>query len=471
MPSFYERRVYDSPATGRMSDLIRQQGQIRANAALQAGAIQQQAWSDVGRIVGQTMGDLVQARQYDQQVTQQRAEARKKANADGIMRLIADRPVEEGAQVLRREGFTKEADELMARHQSALRDAFATERAKRERAQQKIGDALDLLTTVGGAPEADRPRLYAETAPKIREMVGPDLATMVPDQYSPEFMQTALTWGMSAREKLGLQLKALEGLGDEKDFGKIQNAEERLRLWLAAADTPEEWAGALQTARQVFRVPESIVQEYGEFSPDNLARVQQLIGKTPTKPGEGDYTLGPNQVRFTADGKIVARGPTTRGGGGDDAEKGPTASAKATAERWKQDALAKAEDDFKAAWEQASLGETDPDPAVRRQAKDAKATLLRAHNARKGQIQQSYQTQLGMQMSDLVSPDARRASAPPPSGPSVPPPATPFGAAPANAAPASRPMPKVGDVVTVRGQRVRITQVTPDGQIEGVPVP
>jgi hypothetical protein len=70
----------------------------------------------------------------------------------------------------------------------------------------------------------------------------------------------------------------------------------------------------------------------------------------------------------------------------------------------------------------------------------------------------------GGTMRDLMSETAT----PPPAAP--PPPASPLGSGTATAAPRRQP-PRPGDVVSVRGQRVRVTRVLPNGQIEGVRVP
>jgi hypothetical protein len=71
------------------------------------------------------------------------------------------------------------------------------------------------------------------------------------------------------------------------------------------------------------------------------------------------------------------------------------------------------------------------------------------------------------------APPPVRPAGPPPVAPSIagaPPPGPPPARPPGPQRPA-RPMPKVGDIVMVRGVRTRITRIHPDGRAEGVAVP
>lgn len=442
MPDVFQRRVYDSPAVGRMSDLIRTRGAIAANTALQQGDASARMWGSLGQTIAGTMQDLVQAKAVsDENARRQRqedridADRRKEDNLQGVLRMVADLPVEDATKTLRREGYADAADKLEAAHTAKVRDGITLARAQREEALAQIGQALNLVSTVASAPAPDQPQLWQTTAPQIRSLVGEELARSVPDAFDPSFLNTALEWGMTTEQKLERQIRALSGITDP---AKVKNAEERLQLWLSTADTPEEWDGALQTAAAVFKVPKDVLVEYGPFTPENVARVQQMAGKKgDTSPGSTEQQhltryakgLGKTVEALTAAEMRAARASWTAAGREPDRPGSPTGASqaqKAAAERWKQGQLATAEARF-------SDGLiTEPQLAQE-----------------KARIQASYEEQLGVSPSQRTVPGAQQAGsmgdlvAPPPA---APPTRAPMGAGSATAAPAPSAPPPTAPV-------------------------
>jgi hypothetical protein len=286
----FVRRAYDgSQSSARLSDLMRYRGSRQADAIREQGNISAQMWSGIGNNIANATGQIAQHL----------------GNADEtkLKKLRAERELK--FEQLLNESDGMDPTDFIAKLRSIDPDkAVAMEKAQRTQlkegvdlqvsqytlAGKKIEAASSLLASLETVPEADRPAAYQSIAPKIRELVGPELGARVPPDYDPAFVETATQWGMSTTEKLRLRTEAFTRLTTEtKNAAEAdKNARDFLVKFLPSADTPEEWAEAIKTAKASGAKPETIAVFGEQFSPEALERVSQ-VAVGPQKSERGDF--------------------------------------------------------------------------------------------------------------------------------------------------------------------------------------
>lgn len=364
----YRRPMYDdSSAVARQSSLIRQKGAIEAEGASRRGAIIGQGIGQVADIAGRTLGQLAQItadeprRKYEEgQRSRVEREQRRGDNLRGLESMLADLPIGEAAQVMRREGFTKEADALLTKARETALDAIEMEGKRRQITAARIGEAAELFGSLQGiADPGMRDAQYEALVPKVRELVG-GLGKNVPDQYDEGFVSQAVQWGMTAKEKLALQATALKEARDAaKDARDGHEAALALlgRL-LPEADSQDEWGQALSAA-EALGAPKETIGIFGrEYSPEAAQRAASISQKGPNEPAvgsEGDFLVsfakskGKSVNDLTPSERLQARRQFQSAGWKPDSPDTP-AGAKmlspesyAAASRWKSGELAKLE--------------------------------------------------------------------------------------------------------------------------------
>lgn len=499
MPQAFQRDVYDgSRGEARMADLVTQRGQVEATNELRKGQATGQMFTTLGEIAIGTMNDIVRYKQAEPRRRREEAqfakidrEEKRASNLQGVMQIAGNMPPEEGIELLRKEGYQKEAGELSKQVNDTRRQAIADQKLQIEVGDARLGQALNILASVELLPVEERQAAYTAKVEKVRGLVGEDLGAMVPNEYSPDFAAGAQQWGMKASEKLKMRNEALEKLeGTPKD--KRESDEyftKAVGTWLQTVDNQEEWDSAIKNASALGASKETLAKFGATFSPEAVQTARGLSQRDRQPAAAGsleDYitTLQTEKGRpLTAAEMNQGRDDyMKRAGTGSDG--GLTASQKNTVIRWKaaemrllekdkpllsdeeyQERKARIEDD---ADDQLGVA-PKPRPPVFTASEGRSAPMTPAASA----------SAIAGTMGDITTPGASAPPARPPmAGPTAGRPAAPpMGAAPAAAAPppprptAARPMPQVGEVRRLKnGQSVRITKIHPDGSMDFEPV-
>jgi hypothetical protein len=471
--------------------MLRWRGDQAAQAAIRQGENSAQLWGDVGNIIGQTAQTISRERAERPQREREQREQERADKLQTVLSEVGSLPPEQAIQRVRAAGFAAEANTLQKQYDDQVLNRLQRENTTLDLASKRISQARTMFEEINAAPEEERPAIYQQIAPRVRELVGPELGSRVKDEYDPQFVERAMTWGMSTVEKLNTRRAAI-GLvtedtknADERD----DKARQALIQYLPTVDTQEELDQALSMAKARGARPETLALFPSKYSPEAMAQVNE-IGLTPEQRAKREEGAAPESERAFIEraareqgrpvasfnnneiGRLKAQFASLSRAPKDDG--GITQAQRMAAERWKQNELQQAEDDFRKATAPYTI---DPDSKLPiAQPMALPQDLIDQHEARKRRIQLSYLEQIGDTSTGRPTalpnppaaptpPPVRAAAEPPPSAPVAP--AAPLGAAPANAASPYT----VGQVVSVRGQRVRITKINPDGSFEGERVP
>jgi hypothetical protein len=519
MPMFLE--PYRNPWGPTLTNLVGGADRARAAATMASGQAIAAGAQQIGAETGATLNNLVRLK-LDQ--------PRREAEQIQLARLKRD----EGDDQAARDAFTEAGgDPDAAVGLLEQKGAYIPAMKIRGQLQQQRVQALDVLgkqlkvnedrltqasQLLQGVPKAQDPATaYTNVLPQVRQLVGDNLGAKLPDQYDPNVVNTAVTWGMKAVDVSRMQrdaaTAAYQGLRGAVTRVELQD---RLTKSLATsaltAENQDDWDRIRQTASQFGDDAKTVLSKFPEqWSPAlaDTARTMLKPVESPTKyrestvlatvngkptitlagfdpernayfaPGETEHPLADARPVPAADSltarddaeivKAVQANPAiwndltetvksrvlpglSRAGGFTPPPKTDRGASAATAERWRMNALKKVDDDL-------NLSVITADQAT----------------AQRAAIEQSYKVQLGN---------------PPPSSATAPKPA---GAAPAS--PQGPPAPKVKTgqalnlkgvatkvgkvdadgswapamptVVSVNGQRVKITKVFADGTFDG----
>lgn len=357
--------------TGRISQLMLRRGQVVADGERERGAIWGGAAQQIGQIAAQTMGDL--GRWKAGEPERKYREAKMAAEQQGMRRAdelqetfkeIGTMPVDEGIKVLRERGFAKEAEDLLdkvaQRRSNLLRDQAA--------AYDLVGKQLDaaggLIGTVLDAPPEARPSAYEAVRDNVRKIVGPELATQLPDTYDEAIVTAAAQWGMSQRDKIASRgeiakqaAEIAKNVREGHEFGVAVMSQ-----WATTVDSQADWDEMLAGAK-AFGVPAETLASIGsEFTPDAVKRLQALATKPATAPQAGSFGAYLDQLKTERGGKPLTaaeqraarRTWESAGWKPESGDRAPSSAAgskplsnesRAVAARWKADALASLEDE------------------------------------------------------------------------------------------------------------------------------
>jgi hypothetical protein len=502
----YARRGYRTD-TSRMADLMAARRDIDINRELAAGDATARMITSLGSIAGDTIGQIMQ---YQAGEPARREAARVQAEKDrasDVRSFVNDRlsqGVDKGtmADQMRQFGYGIEAEPF-------AREAKAEQNALVSQTLQSINSRLDVI---GKAEEAaaqllKNPSLYPQLRGPLADYASQldptgELARAVPPTItSPAEAQGIFDAVKSASDLARQQQQALR---------KIEQAQK-------AAVASVETVGKLTTGIAELVLPHApevratIIENLRDDPGMDLPEHQAVLNSLASMDDAGlRAAIDPKSVGKSNDAPLERQLLDARRAGDRAEEQRILATLRDVGEarRDPSDPSSVLRDERRRidadAWKDARLreAEADFDKAARPYTEEEEQipmSVVRAHEARKADIQNAYLQRLGLPPSRV--PDRAngvRVSAPAgqPSGdpafadrpgasparmadvvmgrtpaPSIaPPPASPLGAGTATAAPA-RVAPKVGDVVTVRGQKVRITAILPNGQVQGVPVP
>jgi len=291
----YQARPYDnSRGMSRMADLALHRGEIEAEGALRSG----QAWASgvqqVGQIAGRTMADLAEYQDQKpirdaerQRANESLQNSRRKGEFNEALKEAGTRPPDEAIEFLRTRGFAPEASEMAKELAETRKRAIDTSVANLALTKGTLDQALTLLGSVREAP--DPGAAYAQSLPKIQEMVGADLAQNLPKTYDPASLDRVMAWGMSTTATLDNNAKLLaqtrttfKDAADREDhFTKS------LSQYLPTVTTAADWTAGLRSAEEAGAPKIALDKFAATYSPEAAARAAQL-----TQPRRADAPLG-----------------------------------------------------------------------------------------------------------------------------------------------------------------------------------
>lgn len=267
----------------RIADLLRAQGAEEAAAIRENARIRANTVNTIGAIAGAIPGAIVKEiqdrpkRELEAlEMSNKRTAEERQARLYKLFDESANLTPEQFIEQLRAHGLHEEADKMHAARIKQLGESADTEKKQFEVAEQRIVSATRLLDSLHAEPEENRAAAYTALLPQIRQLVGPQLGARVPDDYDPAFVEKALSWGMSAAEKLRAQADARTAARTDRTDAdtRDRHAREALLTMLPTVDTAEEWADAQAFARANGAKPETL-KIYGldqAFSPDGAKR-------------------------------------------------------------------------------------------------------------------------------------------------------------------------------------------------------
>jgi hypothetical protein len=256
----------------RIGELLRYRGQAEADAIRAGGQIAGNLGMNLGNIASQAAGQIAQ--HLSPEAKAERAKADRQAKFTALMDESDDLTPEQFIQKLKANGLHDEAMKMETARLDQVSKSIDLQVKQGTLAKERLTQAITLLDAVNTAPEAERPAIYAAQVPKIRELVGPELGTLVKDQYDPAFLDNALTWGMDATQKLSARAAALTKLATQTSNAdaRDKNAREALMELLPTASNQDEWDDALALAKASGARPETLAIFGDTFSPEAVQR-------------------------------------------------------------------------------------------------------------------------------------------------------------------------------------------------------
>jgi hypothetical protein len=504
---FVERQY--RPDTRRLGDLMAQRRQDAIDARLREADINSRMVTGLAGAIGGTLSDIVniqaQAPARKAAAEKQRREADAATRAENVNRIVDDTarlglPKSQVADQMAQFGFGRESEAMRAEatkeRQSLVSQSLAS-----------INARLDIM---GQAEETAqqierRPDLYPEFRGRLTDLANTldptgEVAKQIPvDLPTPEaarelsanirsLAETARKQATDLR-KVDAATKALTTAAD------ITKAKAELKRSVAEllldAPTPEMRTNIVENLRDDPGMDVSVLDSLAGLDSNGLAEAMKTSAQRATDARKTDAPLDRQladaleagdqkkvrtireAIRMASDAGRAPKDATAELAGNRITKKDLD-----EADEWKVNALRQAEAEFRQAT--APYRERTTDYGVV-PAREIPPDVVAAHEARKADIERVYRGKRGL--APTIRDAVTRSTTPPPAqpparaatpSPSIVPPPTrtgsPLGSGTATAAPTRVP-PKVGDTVTVRGQRVRITRILPNGQIEGVPVP
>lgn len=285
---FLPRQYYQSPYVQAIAGATGGADRARAAADLQEGQIDTQTASSVGQAASGTLHDFLNYRATQSRrdlesaqaglakstlADKQRDDADTQAVRDAMQTAGGDHDA--ALQALEQRGAVGAATKL----RSALTVARTQALDEQDKGLKLVKDRLSMASQLlQGVPESDDPSTnYANVLPKVREIVGPDLGKQLPDEYDPDRVGQAVTWGETAQQTLDRRRAALEaareGVANSKDAREKDGYfTKSLAQWLPTVGSQDEWDKALAAAKSLGAPPETLAKFGDAFTPEAAQR-------------------------------------------------------------------------------------------------------------------------------------------------------------------------------------------------------
>lgn len=322
----YHVEPYRNPYTANLTALIGAPERAQAQAQERIGASKARAAENIAGNVTNTLASLAARQQRvndpDYQLASMRVQQARSDQQDDVLmrRALANNggDPEKALRELRASGEVgvTAAGKLQTQVSAALKDKMqqADDQLKRTTMQLDVTSRLlnSVPDPVAGedgtvTPHPEAAQAYAAVVPKLREVLGPQLAGSIPDQYDPQTVNGLKTMSETAaehtqRERLSLDKAKLAVESGEDRRKKDKYFTESLALTLSNAESQEEWdqkkagvlkAGGDQTTLDKFPA---------EWSPEN-AKKALAYGLTPEQQTKA---IAPEKKKDAEPGSLAA---------------------------------------------------------------------------------------------------------------------------------------------------------------------
>ncbi|MCR4374152.1 MAG: hypothetical protein NUW22_04825 [Acidobacteria bacterium] len=244
------------------------------------------------------MGDMTRlhAQRQENEINQMRMGefTRERTMKDATMKALqgSGGDPSKAISTLRSQGYWEAADSIdktLRENRKAMAEEVKTQNANR-------ADGLGQVTQIMQAVKsADGYKAVLPTVRSILEKTDPNLLSQVKDEYDPEFVSQATTWGMKASEYATIRKEAAEALEKlaEQPLKEIERHNKYLAegaKYLSTVDTPEEWTDTINGMHEM-GFPAATLEMLGhQLTPDNVEQVKLLAGGKQLEPGTfGSY--------------------------------------------------------------------------------------------------------------------------------------------------------------------------------------
>lgn len=291
----YQIEPYRNPFANSLANLVGGADRARAEALQRSGDAIAQGGKELGQEAGATLNNLVKL-QLDapqREMTQiQLRQAREGQADDAAARdafTDAGGDPDKAVQLLEKGGNYPVAMKIRSTLTEQRLKGLDTLNKQFDLSEKNLTQASQLLQ--GVSTDANPAAAYANVLPQVRSLVGPNLAGKLPDQYDPNAVKTATTWGMKNADVLRAQRDAstiaLNGLRTAvTKTGLAEQLTTSLATSARTAGSQEEW-DQLRTAAKTYggEVADDVLKRFPEqWSPDLATKATQILtaGQLPS---------------------------------------------------------------------------------------------------------------------------------------------------------------------------------------------
>lgn len=322
----YHTEPYRNPLTNTLIALTGGADRARAAEAEQEGAINANMGGQITGAITGTLGTLANAAMRRQdpayQLEGMKLKQAKQDQADDLMlrQSLAKNqgnPVKALADLRARgEIGVGAAGKLQTQISQQQHSALADADDQLKRTGMQLGIASQLLQGVPDPIEDDAGNLvphpqaaeaYGAVAPKLREVLGPDLGKSIPDEYDPAVVARMRAIGETATQHIERQRLALAsaqaGTQAKKDSREAdEHFTKALGLGLSTAESQDEWDRQVGSA-EALGASKATVAKFGkEFSPEAAKKALSMV----VSPDERAKEIAPKKERPPAEPGSVA---------------------------------------------------------------------------------------------------------------------------------------------------------------------
>ena len=294
----FQARQYDPrPGARRMADLGMHLGDIEADRATRVGSAWANGVQGVASAIGRTMTDLAEYEEQkparearNEQLRAETSKANREADYNKAMGDMQGMGADDVIKGLRERGFPEKAADLQAKLDKSRDDALDIEIKKFTVAEKRLSEAAALLDGARSATGAEV-ETYRSVLPKVRELVGEDLAKSIPDEYDRAFVDQAMTWGMSMKDKLTTRRESAAGLlsKNRDERAADEHFTKAIGQWLTTVDTQDEWDEAIANAKGLGASDATLAKFGGQYSQEAVARAKVFAGTKDDAPKAGSF--------------------------------------------------------------------------------------------------------------------------------------------------------------------------------------
>jgi hypothetical protein len=267
-------------------------GQAQGRAAEIGGQATAQAIQGIGAQVAGVMHDVMRVQleqpRRDLEAIQlrgaKRAEAEDTATRKAFQDAKGDLPT--AIKTLEQQGDYITAGKLRTQlYESHLKGLDETKKAL-DITGERFKQSSQLLQGVPGAP--DPAAAYKTVLPQVRQIVGPQLGAMLPDDYDPAIVKQALTFGMTAgevtaqrRQATAETTAALTQAVSKVDL--VEKLTKSAARYAQTVDTQEEWEALRAMVEHLGgdSAKDVLTKFPAQYSPAAVQDAAKLLRDTP----------------------------------------------------------------------------------------------------------------------------------------------------------------------------------------------